>query len=392
MSRKGENIYKRKDGRWEGRIRNDDGKYHSLYAKTYKEVREKMHVAKLKPVVNSTKAACTCKNKAVDLFEEWLAGELKARVKPTTYQSYFQCMEKYILPFFRKRGNEYINAVSASGFAENIWKNTDISEASRRKVISIFKVAIRAVTPNEPQYAYILENIKMPQIQSGKYMPVFTVKEQRGIEYAVKKSKDKRALGIIICLYTGIRIGELCALNDSDFDWETGIMTISRTVSRIRNFEDDKKKTRLHVGTPKSSTSLRKIPLPAFLMEMLRKNQINSGKENCNIISGKPEPFDPRTYQRIYKSMLKQAGIKYRKFHALRHSFATRALELGVDIKTISEILGHANVSITLNIYTHSLMEQKKAAIEKFNHMYMSCTKPEVSAVISMVERPVSLQ
>lgn len=386
MSRKGENIYKRKDGRWEGRIRKPDGKYHSIYAKTYREVREKMKSTKAgleDPLESSIRS---CNYLAPDMFEAWLIGELSNRVKPTTYESYYQCIKKYVLPHFRQLGNEYLTEFSVVQFVKDIRQNTTLSEASRRKILSIFKIAMREIAKNMSEYTPLLENITLPQVKSCKDIPVFNMKEQRRIECAVKNSQDRRVLGVIICLYTGIRIGELCALTWNDFDLEAGIMSISKTVSRIKNFESNVQKTQLHVSTPKSRTSVRRIPLPAFLQEMVWKSQQGITKENCNILSGRPEPFDPRVYQRLYKKLLKEAGVKDRKFHALRHSFATRALELGVDMKTLSEILGHANVNITLNIYAHSLMEQKKIAIEKFNNMYVTRTKPAPFAVNSLVK------
>lgn len=386
MARRGENIYKRKDGRWEGRIRRPDGKYYSIYAKSYREVRKKVQAAKARPQVPVGLPSYLFSNKAVDLFEAWLSGELSTRVKPATYESYYQCTKKYVLPHFRQRGNEFLTETSVAQFVKNIWQSTTLSEASRKKILSIFKVAIREMAKGTPEYALLLERIKIPQAKSCNDIPVFTIKEQRQIECTAKNSQDKRALGVILCLYTGIRIGELCALEWSDFDLETGTMSISRTVSRVRSFEPNAPKTQLHVGSPKSRTSLRKIPLPAFLLKMIRKYQMDTTKENCNILSGRAEPFDPRTYQRIFKKLLKEAGVRDRKFHALRHSFATRALELGVDIKTLSEILGHANVSITLNIYAHSLMEQKKIAIEKFNEMYVTCMNPASFTVNSLVK------
>ena len=156
-------------------------------------------------------------------------------------------------------------------------------------------------------------------------------------------------------------------------------------MSRIRNREPNGEKTVLSVGTPKSETSLRKIPLPDFLLRLIEKNSPPAPEEGCYMLSGKAAPFDPRIYQRLYKKVLAAAGVKDRKFHTIRHTFATRALELGVDIKTLSEILGHSSVNITLNVYAHSLMEQKKVAIEKFNEMHVMYMKPASFAVDSAV-------
>ena len=132
----------------------------------------------------------------------------------------------------------------------------------------------------------------------------------------------------------------------------------------------------LLVGSPKSKKSVRKIPLPDFMLKHSAELKTYYANENNYVISGTDTPIDPRTYQRLYNNVIKSAGVKYRKFHAIRHTFATRALEVGVDIKTLSEILGHASVSITLNIYAHSLMEQKKIAMDKLNNMHITYMEP----------------
>ena len=220
-----------------------------------------------------------------------------------------------------------------------------------------------------PQRATILEAVVLPKTET-KEVQVFSMAEQRQIEAAVYRTADTRALGIVLCFYTGIRLGELCALRWSDIDLEAGTMNICRTVSRTRCFEPGGPKTMLLVGSPKSRKSARKIPLPAFLLQLIQE-QWRSVPDHCYVVSGKDVPIDPRSYEKIYKNVLSLAGVKERKFHAIRHTFATRALELGVDIKTISEILGHSGVSVTLNIYAHSMLEQKKKAIDKFNQMHV---------------------
>lgn len=139
------------------------------------------------------------------------------------------------------------------------------------------------------------------------------------------------------------------------------------------------------LGTPKSQSSIRKIPLPEFLVDMYKKYMQFCINENCYLISGTTEPEDPRAYQTLYKKVLAKAGVNDRKFHATRHTFATRGMELGVDIKTLSEILGHSNVSTTLNIYAHSLIEQKKVAMNRFNELHTTHMANALIAVSSPV-------
>ena len=154
-----------------------------------------------------------------------------------------------------------------------------------------------------------------------------------------------------------------------------------RTVSRIRVFENNDSKTALHIGVPKSRKSIRKIPLPEFLLKLLINSSLYNGTNNYFLFTGNDTPYDPRRFQNLFKRILKDNKIADRKFHTIRHTFATRALELGVDIKTVSELLGHSGVSITLNVYAHSLMEHKKAAISKFNNLYIMNTQEAPFAV-----------
>lgn len=366
MPRRGENIYKRKDGRWEGRRLKKDGKYQYFYDQTYKGVKEKMRNAA--ETARQEKKLLTCGSQsAACLFKEWVE-ETASRVKPSTFESYYRCITKYVIPFYEKNCYDRITEDSVIRFTKLIKEETDLADSSKKKNLTIYKIALKEILKNSPQCAPMLEHIKPPK-PADKEVEVFTMKEQRLVEHTALHDRDKRAALIILCFYTGIRLGELCGLKWKDIDMETGTLTVKRTVSRVRNFEDGEDKTALFVGSPKSRKSLRKIPLPGFLIGMLRECYRQSA-ENSYILSGRQTPYDPRRFQKLYKRILKKAAVSDRKFHAIRHTFATRALELGVDIKTISELLGHSSVSITLNVYAHSLMEQKKAAIEKFNSLY----------------------
>ncbi len=369
MARRGENIYKRKDGRWEGRLLIQKGKYQYIYAKSYKEVKEKMRslhdVEKI-----STERPFQQTESSAELLEAWLDGGISLQVKPSTYESYYRCMHKHILPFFYQDTDKFITKESVLRFIKVIREDASLAESSKKKILSIFKISLKEILKAVPNSASILELIKLPKLEI-KEVQVFSLKEERLLEAAAFRYEDKRALGIILCFCTGIRLGELCALKWSDIDMDAGMMSISKTVSRTKNFEDEKSLTKLLVGTPKSRNSMRKIPLPTFLIKLVEQGKLYPKNENCYVLSGTDTPIDPRSFQKLYKKLLIDTGIQDRKFHAIRHTFATRALELGVDIKTISEILGHSNVSITLNIYAHSLIEHKKAAIEKFNSMHM---------------------
>jgi len=383
MPRRGENVYKRKDGRWEGRIMKPDGKFRYVYAKTYREVKEKKNNLQdsiTSDWLNTSSSAKT----ATELFELWLSENAMDRVKPTTYENYSLCVNKYVIPFFIRSGSNYITEQNVERFVKSIHENTRISQSYKRKLLSIFKTALRDILKNQPNYSPIMQKVILPKMQNRE-VQAFSTGEQRLIENTVLNSKDKRAIGILLCFYTGIRLGELCALKWGDIDFEAGTMSVTKTVTRTKSFQQENKKTMLLVGSPKSPKSMRKIPLPDFLIAMSHEREMESMNENCYVLTGTDTPLDPRTYQKLFKRVLTQAGVKDRKFHAIRHTFATRALELGIDIKTMSEILGHSSVTVTLNIYAHSLFEQKKIAIDKLNSMHLGYMEITAIAVTSPV-------
>jgi len=378
MPRRGENIYKRKDGRWEGRIVQPDGKYQYVYGKSYKEVREKKKTSE-------HQAASGMKKKqgghecASRLFDAWLQDSLPVRVKPSTYESYYICLKKYVIPFFRNTGNDELSEQNVSRFAISIYENKQLAETYRRKIITVFKVALGDILKTTRQDRTLLDVIPSMKTDDTP-VEAFSIKEQQRIESTVQRMEDTRAFGILLSFYTGLRLGELCALKWENIDFEAGTIFILETVTRTKCFGDNPNgnKTRLSAGTPKSQHSIRRIPLPRFLsahMLRIKKNDSNY------ILSGTDIPTDPRTYQKLFKKVLAASGVKDRKFHAIRHTFATRGLEAGIDIKTLSEILGHSSAMITLKVYAHSLMEQKIAAINKLGENYISHLKVDPIAV-----------
>ena len=382
MPRRGENIYKRKDGRWEGRQLKIDGKYQYFYGKSYREVKDSMK--SYQENGNKIKKEVKTLASASSLFEFWLDSDLLKRVKPSTYESYYHCVTKYIIPFYTSFNYYQLTEDTVSEFVKFMHDDNSISQSYKRKILAVYKTALREILKNNPDSIKLLNYIKFPKSEQNE-VQVFTMKEQCLIEKAVLGCPDKRTLGIVLCFYSGIRLGELCALKWCDFDFENETLFINRTVSRTKNFSDDDNKTLLLIGTPKSRTSSRKIPLPSFLIPLFIEYYQRSGKETCYFMTGSEIPIDPRAFQKLYKKILIKAGVPDRKFHAIRHTFATRALELNVDIKTISDILGHSNVSITMNIYAHSLMEQKKIAIDRFNNMHLASMETGQYAVINSV-------
>ena len=194
---------------------------------------------------------------------------------------------------------------------------------------------------------------------------VLSIKEQQLLRRYSEENLSVYTIAVLIALYMGLRIGEICALLWSDIDLENGIISITKTMQRIKNNnENADKKTEIIIDKPKTHKSIREVPIPKFIVSILKK--IKPQDANEYLISLKPGNFiEPRQLQRKYKSILKETGIRHVNFHNLRHTFATRWVERNIDIKALSEILGHANVETTLRMYVHPTMETKRADIEK---------------------------
>jgi len=191
-----------------------------------------------------------------------------------------------------------------------------------------------------------------------------TVAHHKKILDYIRQNFTFRNLGIYISLSTGLRIGEVCALRWSDINVDSGTINVQRTIERIYIIEGEKKHTELVINTPKTKNSCREIPMSKELLALVKplKKVVNV---DYYILTNEPSPTEPRTYRNYYKRLMEQLGIPKLKFHGLRHSFATRCIESNCDYKTVSVLLGHSNISTTLNLYVHPNMEQKKRCIAK---------------------------
>jgi len=208
-----------------------------------------------------------------------------------------------------------------------------------------------------------------PKVEATE-LPVLTHDEQEKLLGHVRANLDHKKLGVMVALYTGVRLGELCALQWSDIDFHEGILSITKTLQRIKDTDPTaKKKTKMVIDTPKSKKSIRPIPLPAYLLCLLKQWEQAQPAENY-ILSGKAKYVDPRVYQDNFKAYLEQAEVKENTIHSLRHTFATNAVARGFDIKNLSEILGHSSVRFTLEKYVRGSMDVKKASMERYAACY----------------------
>ncbi|NBJ91367.1 site-specific integrase [Parablautia muri] len=230
-------------------------------------------------------------------------------------------------------------------------------------ILSIFKNILKFAK----QYGYLTTSIPIFQLPKQRKTPsdIFSLSEWACLNNYLLTQNDNFSFGIFLCMYTGIRIGELCGLRWEDFDSKSGQLMIKRTVYRIKNMaytsDNSLPKTIVSIASPKTPSSIREMPLPAFLC---RKMQQYSSDPLHYILTVTTKCMEPRIVQKKYKNILKKCEIRYLNFHSLRHSFASIGISKGFNCKTLSEILGHSSVNITLNTYVHSSIEQRRQCME----------------------------
>ena len=233
----------------------------------------------------------------------------------------------------------------------------------KKDILIVLKMVMKFGVKNQ-WINYCEWDIKFPTSEINKKIEVLTVAQHKKILEYIKQNFTFRNLGIYISLTTGLRIGEVCGLKWSDMNIESGTIAISRTIERIYIVEGETKRTELIVNTPKTTNSNREIPMNKELLSMVKPlmKVVNS---NFYMLTNDEKPTEPRTYRNYYHKLMAQLEIPKLKYHGLRHSFATRCIESNCDYKTVSVLLGHANITTTLNLYVHPNMEQKKRCIAK---------------------------
>ena len=299
----------------------------------------------------------------------WLMNYVRPTAKPKTYDSYKHIVEKHIS---KKLGDKDLNEITPillqSFLTEllqsgNLLTGGGLSTSTVNLIITVVQNSLKSAFICGEIKEYLANRVKRPKLRQ-KDISCFNLIEQRKIEQAILTGKNEKMLGIVLCLYTGLRIGELLALTWADLDLSKGIITVNKTCH-------DGKVGDKHFGRitnePKTESSKRKIPIPKQLILILREKK--KDKESRYVIEGNGKPLTIRSYQRSFESLLKKLQIEHKGFHSLRHTFATRALETGMDVKALAEILGHKNAAITLNRYVHSLMEHKQEMMNRLGKM-----------------------
>lgn len=376
MPRKGENIYKRKDGRWEGRyiksrLKTGKALYGYVYSKSYRDVK-----AKLAQAISSNN--CTIQdnslNNGVESFGNYAAAWLsirRAQVKESTANKYQNLLNSYILPIIGATSLEqmtydYIESYCNELLCTGGIKGTGLSPKTVSDILSLIRNILRSATNSGVSLACDVSSITIKQ--TAKEMRVLSRREQDRLCRYLYANLSPSNIGILVCLFTGLRIGEICALRWEDISMSEYTLHVHQTMQRVQCSDLSGQKTKIVITTPKSRCSIRTIPLPNCLMNVLQRHEHASAGY---LLTGKNGSFiEPRTMQNHFKRVLINCSITDANYHSLRHTFATRCVELGFDIKSLSEILGHASVTITMNRYVHPSIELKRNNIERLSTLF----------------------
>ena len=349
-------TYKRMDGRWECRIsmgKDDNGKrvFKSFYGKSREEAEYKAMIA-LDPSENEyVVTEMTVK----ELVTEWLH-VTASRIKESTAANYTMKAEKHLIPTFGDMKCCLLKAKDIYAFIESKLKE-GLSARYLTDIIVLFKSIFRYAA-REYRIRNVLDGIILPK-KNKPEIAVMSKKQQLRLEEYLREHPSFSGIGINLSLYMGLRIGEVCALQWKDIDLEKRTLTVSKTIQRVQ-CRTGAKQTKLIITEPKSESSKRTIPVPDCLLPLLRQFRDNG---EVYVVSGRKKPVEPRTMQYRFAKILHNADLPSFHYHSTRHLFATRCVELGFDVKTLSEILGHSSVEVTLNRYIHSDMDRKRTCM-----------------------------
>ena len=378
MPRRGENIYKRKDGRWEGRYIKGHAygkaQYGYVYASSYAEVKEKLcylNMTARNPIMFRSDLIGEQSGATFDtIAAEWMAF-LKPQIKESSYVKYTNSLHDYLYPAFAGRQIETITRAEVSSLCVKLAEeggssNAGLSPKTIADSLSILRSIFNYASEEKELHVANITGIsvKLPRAT----IRVFTVAEQQKLDTFLRENLNPCYLGILLCMYTGLRVGEICALTWKKISSSEPILQVDQTLQRLQQVDHDDRKTKVVISPPKSESSIRIIPLPSDIYSLLQKNR---KPDEAYVLTGMIRKFmEPRLLQGHFKKILSTLEIEHANFHALRHTFATRCVELGFDIKSLSEILGHSTVNITLNRYVHPSMDLKQRNMNMLSDLF----------------------
>lgn len=372
MARKGENIYKRKDGRWEARYiasHDENGKamYKSVYAHSYTDVKKKrqdtlLKLAKMNYEVQS-------KTGTMEIISRSWIKDCRHKWKESTKCRYQEKLDIYVLPYFGKKKLSDISTTEVEAFISMIQTDgmpgrAPVGAGTAKVVLTVMKQLRLQALKMDYQVRFNPDCINIKARKTD--ITVFSEKEVKKLVAKLTENTDETDAGLLTCLFTGIRVGELCALNCDNIDLDDCMIHIRSTMQRLPD-SSGSQKTKVIITTPKSESSVRDIPINQDLTKILRKFH----KPGTFLLTGDKEKFvEPKTMENRFKSVLKKCGLKPAGIHSCRHTFSCRCIERGMDPKTLSEILGHANVATTLNTYVHSNRKRKEDGLNMLSDLF----------------------
>lgn len=370
MSRRGENIWKRKDGRWEARYiksrTTGRAEYGFVYGKTYAEAKRKREDA-VRLLYEKNESSLRDSNTFDSVLDSFLEAKRRS-VKESTYANYANHINKHIRPFLGQYQTTGITTEVIEQFASHLVRNGrldhhgGLSNKTTKDILVLLKLILAYA-----EHLCMLDKprsyIDLPKVEQKTN--ILSVNEQASLECHLLKNLNPCNLGILISLKLGLRLGEVCALKWENLDLVRGTIAIRSTIQRITATDTiSGAKTKIIVGSPKSAYSERYIPIPSALLEQFYRLHKNSAPANY-LLTGSAQYMEPRTFYRRYHAILRECGLPQYTFHTLRHTFATNAAESGFDPKALSEILGHSSVKITLERYVHPTLDAKRIQMEK---------------------------
>lgn len=373
MPRKGENIYKRKDGRWEGRYikgRRPDGKsmYGYVYGYTYREVKEKLYLATIqKPSLPTHKMKTAT---FAHVAEQWLSSQ-KVQVKESTLNKYSNLLHLYVVPYIGNLGLEVLSYKDIAQLCEELLQHGGVHQKGlSQKTVSDTMSVIKSILHYSLQMGYTNSfDARLIRVkQTTHELRILSPSEQRALYTHLTSNPSPKNVGILICMLTGLRIGEVCALRWEDISFRDHTIHVNSTMQRIQDKSNRDKKTKIIITQPKSASGKRIIPMTESLEEALLS--LRADGAGFVLSPSHTQYIEPRVLQYHFKKLSADLGIQQVNFHALRHTFATRCIEIGFDVKSLSEILGHSSVSITMNRYVHPSLDLKRENMQRLSAVF----------------------
>lgn len=378
MPRKGENIYKRKDGRWEGRYlkRTPEGRscYGYVYAATYRDVRDKLRRAAVlwEGVVPREQGKPLLLASMARRWQDSLAGQ----VKDSTYVKYHVTLTNHILPQLGQISVEAMSHEVIESFAAGLLRGENGQPLSPRTVsdiLSVLRSILRFARRSGASVPCDGSSVRIRRPTAE--IRVLTRQEQKQLCLYLYNNRSLRNAGILLSLFAGLRVGEVCALRWEDIDLPGRVLHVRHTMQRIQNLDPEGPRTRVVITAPKSITSTRTIPLTDDLARFLAQLP---GEHRGYLLTGEDARFcEPRIMQNHFRKVVEEVGMENANYHALRHTFATRCVELGFDVKSLSELLGHSTVSMTMDRYVHPSLEHKRENLQRLSALIPTAQFPD---------------